>query len=131
MIRAYADNVIIRLEEQAKETRSGIAIVRSGKPGTRGHRTAIVVAVGPGHYVGCRSCGGERGHFEPTSVRVGERVVVDELAGDKMKWDWDNSAVRQNENPEMDSLLGERGEYRIVREAEILAVVEAGAEIAA
>lgn len=129
MIRAYADNVVLRLEDQAKETRSGIAIVRSGKPGARGHRTAIVVAVGPGHFVGCRECGGERNHFVPTSVRVGERVVVDELAG--QNYDMNVTVTRSNKSPEFQELFGERGQFRIVREAEILAVVEEGAEVAA
>lgn len=129
MIRAYADNVILRLEERARETKSGIALVHGAKKGARAHRTAIVVAVGPGHFVGCRACGGERGHFVPTSVRVGERVVVDELAG--QNYDMDLSVTRGNKSAEFQELFGERGHFRIVREAEILAVVESGAEVAA
>ena len=129
MIRAYHDNVIIRLEPRETETKSGIAMVRSGKPGARGYRTAIVVAVGPGHYTGCRSCGGERGAFIPTDVQVGQRVIVDELAG--QNYDMDLTVTRSNKSPEFDAIGDERGHFRIIREAEIVAVVESGAEVAA
>lgn len=129
MIRAYADNVIIRLEPRQAETKSGIALVHGGKPGARGYRTAIVVAAGPGHWIGCRSCGGERGHFVPTSVRAGERVIVDELAG--QNYDLNVSVPRHNKSPEFQDLFGDAGQFRIVREDELLGVIETGAEVAA
>ncbi len=47
-----------------------------------------------------------------------------------MKWDFDVSAPRQNAAPELDHLLGERGAFRVVREEEILAVVEEEAQAA-
>ena len=128
-LRAYSDNVVLRLEPRQAETKSGIALVHGGKPGARGYRTAVVVAVGPGHHVGCRSCGGERDHFVPTSVKAGERVVVEELAG--QNFDLDLTVPRHNKAPEFEELFGDRGQFRIVREAEILCVIEEGAEVAA
>jgi co-chaperonin GroES (HSP10) len=129
-IRAYADNVVLRLEPQQAETKSGLAIVHASGPKARGYRTAVVVAVGPGHHEGCKHCGCERRVFVPTAVKVGERVIVDSLAG--QNYDMDLTVTRANKAPEFDSFADERGHFRIVREAEILAVVDdASAEVAA
>lgn len=118
------DNVLLRLLPQAKRTASGIELVRLKGPGVKEHREAEVLAVGPGHYPGCRHCGGERGAFQPTAVRVGQTVIVDALCG--QNWTgFDVSVPRHNERAEVSAIDGERGEFRIVREAEILCVVEA------
>lgn len=121
-IRPLADNVVVRMEDPPKETASGIHIVHNRKAGAREHRTAVVLAVGPGHYDGCKACGGVRSHFTPTTVKVGDRVVLDAMAG--QNYDLDVSVTRRNLAPQFQELLGERGEFRIVREGEIHAVLE-------
>jgi len=121
-MRMLSDNVLVVLEPPPKETKSGIAIVHTRAPGAREHRTARVLAVGPGHYSGCKSCGGERTHLIPTELKPGDRIVVDAMCGNK--WDFDVSSVRSNPNPQFDSMLGERGDFRVIREAEALAVLE-------
>lgn len=124
MIRPYADNVLLKVEPLATTTESGLALVHTRAPGAREHRFARVLATGPGYKRPC--CGA----FIPNTVKPGDRVVVDALCGDKMKWDFDVSAPRQNGAPEMDHLLGERGAWRLVREEEILAIVEEDAQAA-
>lgn len=118
MIRPYSDNVLIELEPLPTVSESGLALVHTRAPGAREHRTARVVASGPGFKRPC--CGA----FIPNTVKPGDRVIVDALAGDKMKYDFDVSAPRQSGQPDIDHLLGERGAWRLVREEEILAVVE-------
>jgi co-chaperonin GroES (HSP10) len=117
MIRCYADNCLIELEPLETVSASGLALVHTRAPGAREHRFARVIASGPGYYT-------RLGALVPNTVQPGDRVVVDALAGDRMKYDWDISAPRQNKQPELDHLLGERGAFRVVREQEILCVVE-------
>jgi co-chaperonin GroES (HSP10) len=121
-IRCLADNALILLEPKPTETASGIQLVHMKGPGAREHRTAKVIAVGPGHHPGCKSCGGSRSTFIPTTLKPGDRIVVDALCGNK--WNMDVSSVRQNERTDFDSMLGERGDYRVIREAEALCLVE-------
>jgi co-chaperonin GroES (HSP10) len=109
MIRMLSDNILIRLEPQPTETASGIALVHTRKAGAKEHRTAEVIAVGPGHYPGCKSCGGAKPTFIPTTLVAGDRIVVDAVCG--QPWDFDVSAVRQNERAEFDSLFGEKSEW--------------------
>lgn len=122
-VNCYSDNVLLRLEPQAKQTASGLHMVRTSGPGAREHRTAVVVASGPGYHT-------RLGALVPNDVAEGDRVLVDALAGDKVKWDWDLSAPRQNEMGDWSELLGERGEFRIVRCQEILGVLEPEAKAA-
>lgn len=124
VLRCYSDNVLIELEPLATETTSGLALVHTRAPGAREHRFARVIASGPGHKRPC--CGA----FVPNETKPGDRVVVDALAGDRMKYDFDVSAPRQNKQGDITSLLGERGCYRVVREEEILAIFEPEAQAA-
>jgi len=127
MIRPLADNVVIRLEPLETETASGIALV-PGKRDRRGHRTAIVIASGPGHYRQVRRTLGDGtpyttdGPFVPNEVKPGDRVVVDALAG--QNYDLDINIPRHNKGAEFAAIADARGEFRIVREQEILGVVE-------
>lgn len=121
MIRMLSDNVLIRLDPPPSETASGIALVHTRAPGAKEHREAVVYAVGPGHYPGCKSCGGAKPVFIPTTLVAGDRVIVDAVAGNR--WDLDVSALRQNEKADFDSLLGERADWRVIREEEALCVV--------
>ena len=116
-----SDNVLVVLEPEATETKSGIAIVHTRAPGAKEYRTARVLSVGPGHHPGCKSCGGQKATFIPTTLVAGDRVLVTATCGNK--WDFDVSSVRQNDHPEFDSMLGERGEFRVIRESEALAVL--------
>ena len=112
--RAYADNVVIELEPAQTETASGIALVPGGAR-ARDHRTARVIASGPGYRLGS-------GAFVPNEVRVGDRVLVDALCG--QNYDMDLTVPRHNKSSEFQELFGDRGHFRIVREQEILAVFE-------
>ena len=121
-MRAYADNVVIVLDPLPEKSRGGIDLVHDQKKlEARGSRSAKVVASGPGYYT-------DRGTFVPNEVKPGERVIVDALAG--QNYALDLSIPRHNKNSEFQALFGERGEFRIVREQEILGVlVEGEAEL--
>ena len=128
MIRMVQDNVLVRLEPPPSETASGIAIVHTRAAGARENRAALVLAVGPGHHHGCKSCGGPRGTFIPTTLVAGDRILVDATAG--QRYALDVSAVRTRPATEFDEMLGERGDYRVIRESEALAVLESEAQAA-
>lgn len=124
--RPTKDNVLLVLEPEPTETKSGLAMVRHHGPGARHSRTARVILSGPGYY-GRPTYLNPAGLFHENEVRAGDRVIVDALCGNR--WDWDvGSAPRQNEHPEIPymeaaKLSGERAELRIVRHDEILAVI--------
>jgi co-chaperonin GroES (HSP10) len=128
--RAYADNVVIELEPAETETASGLALVESTKGAARGHRFARVIKSGPGHwaYLGQsrdaqgRWTGDYRQVFVPNEVKEGDRVIVDALAG--QNYDMDLTVPRHNKSQEFQELFGDRGQFRIIREQEILAVFE-------
>jgi co-chaperonin GroES (HSP10) len=113
--RAYADNVVLEFEPRETQTASGLTVVHSGKKGARDHRTARVVASGPGYTR-------RSGVFIANEVQPGDRVVVDALAG--QDYAMDLSVPRHNKSAEFQDLFGDRGEFRIVREEEILGVLE-------
>lgn len=115
--RAYQDNVVIALDPLQRETESGLAIVETKAK----HRTARVLMSGPGYY-GPPTYKNPRGLFHANEVKPGDRVIVDALAG--QNYQLDLNASRQNQAQEFQELLGERGEFRIVREEEILGVIE-------
>ncbi len=114
--RCYQDNVLLRFEAAAKMSAGGLHL-----PDTRrGEKTreATVVAVGPGHV-------NRAGRFVETSVKPGERVLVDAQAG--QNYELDLSVPRHNKPTEW---AGDDGDFRIVREEEILAVLEQSTEAA-
>lgn len=120
-IRPYADNVVLELEPLPTQTKSGLAIVDTSRK-TKGHRTARVIASGPGYW-GIPTYSSPGGVFIANETRAGDRVVVDSLAG--QDWSMNMSAPRHHERAqEFEELLGRRGEIRVVREAEILAIIE-------
>lgn len=118
MFKPIADNVLIALEPLDKQTASGIHVVRQSGPGAKEHRTARVIASGPGYKRPC--CGA----FIPNETRDGDRVIVDALAGDVLNYDWDVSEPRRNKIGGFEAVGELTGELRIVRESEILAVFE-------
>ena len=119
--RAYQDNVIIVLDPLETETASGLALVHNRRPGAREQRTARVLASGPGYFT-------KLGALVPNTVKAGDRVMVDAVAG--QNYDMDLTVPRHNKSPGFDGLFGDRGEFRIVREQEILAVFEDEAQAA-
>lgn len=129
MIRPTQDNVLLVLEPFPKETASGIALVHdTGKARAHGSRFARVIASGPGYYRPRRGLLAGRIYTEATDVlvpnetREGDRVLVDVLAG--QNYDFDLTAPRNNVGNEFVNLLeGRPGDYRIVREQEILGIV--------
>lgn len=119
MIRPYADNVIIELEPLSHTTKTGIHVVQHNA-NRRGHRTAKVIASGPGYY--SIPTYSRPATLIPNETRPGDRVVVDALAGQDYSLDF--NAPRHNKSPEFQELFGRGGEFRIVREQEILGVLE-------
>jgi chaperonin GroES len=108
-IRMYQDNVALRFERLPERSVGGLHLPQTRSEKTR---TAVVLSVGPGHV-------NKVGVFVPTQVQVGERVVVDQHAG--QDYSLDLSCPRQNKPTEW---ANEQGEFRIVREDEILAVLD-------
>jgi co-chaperonin GroES (HSP10) len=118
--RAFADNVVIRLEPLAKFSAGGLHLPDSHKPKTTGTREATVMAVGPGHY-------SRLGALIPVDAAIvaGARVIVDALAG--QNYDMDLTVPRHNKPTEWSD---DRGEFRIVRADEVLGVVERDSQAA-
>jgi len=116
-MKPYADNVLIQLEPLPSLSEGGLHLPQQSRQGARGSRTAKVLASGPGHYRQTRdSANGTRDQaFIPNETREGDRVLVDALAG--QAWESDMSMPRHNKG-------GDFGDTRIVREAEILAILE-------
>ena len=128
-MKPYADNVIIVLEPLPKQTSSGLHLP-DRKVDRREARLARVVAAGPGAWVRINrrealetnGLAEEQYKFVPTEVKPGDRVLVDAIAGQAYTLDID--VPRHNKGADFEELMGERGEFRIVREAEIHGVVE-------
>ena len=113
--KCYADNVLIRLLPLPTQTASGLYTPPSDKRRVHESREAIVVASGPGYH-------NKAGKLVPNETRAGDRVLVPAQAGDI--WHSALSAPRFNKTAEFRDLMGEEGEYRVVREQEILGVLE-------
>jgi len=127
--RPTQDNVLLRLEPLLTRSAGGIELVHINKNGSRKHRTAVVLASGPGYY-GRPTYLNPGGLFHPNEVQVGERVVVDALAG--QDWSMNLSAPRHHAKAHDFGELTDMpaGEYRVVREQEILGVIEPEAQAA-
>lgn len=121
--RCYQDNVVVRLEPLDDKTKGGIHIVDLKNDVNRCRR-AKVLSSGPGHYRQKRggANGTVDGAFIPNETRPGDMVLVNWLAGSV--WDMDISIPRHNKSPEFTELLGDSGELRVLREAEILAILD-------
>jgi hypothetical protein len=150
--RPYADNVILALETPNPQAGSAVVIIDS-KPKHRwatvvasgpGYYSDIYTSdLTPLRQLAEKwendgALGGEllaelnealaaaRVHagrvFVANEVQPGDRVIVDALAG--QNYALDLSVPRHNKSTQFQELFGERGEFRIVREQEILAVFE-------
>ena len=92
-IRPLADRVVIKMTEAEEVSKGGIILAGSAKEEPS---VAEVIAVGEGGMVD--------GHEVKMELKVGDKVLVGQYAGSKVKLD------------------GE--EYTIVHQSEVLAVVE-------
>ena len=93
-IRPLHDRVLLKRLEQEEQIRGGIIIPDSAKEKPQ---EAEVVAVGPGKT-------NDDGKKTPLEVKAGDRVLIGKYSGSDIKLD--------------------ENEYTIVREDEILAIVE-------
>ena len=93
-IRPLHDRVVVKRIEPQEEVRGGIIIPDTAKEKPQ---EAEVIAVGPGKT-------GDDGKRQPMDVKAGDRVLIGKYSGSEIK-------------------IGD-GEFVIVREDEILAVVE-------
>ena len=93
-IRPLADRVVIKMTEAEEVSKGGIILTGSAKEKPS---VAEVIAVGAGGMVD--------GHEVKMELKVGDKVLIGQYAGSKVKLD------------------GE--EYTIVHQSEVLAVVEA------
>jgi chaperonin GroES len=93
-IRPLHDRVVVKRLEQQEQIRGGIIIPDSAKEKPQ---EAEVVAVGPGKL-------NDEGKRSPMDVKAGDRILIGKYSGSEIKLDDE--------------------EYVILREDEILAVVE-------
>ena len=93
-IKPLSDKVVTKSVEAEETTKSGIILTAAAKEKPQ---MVEVVAVGPGAY-------DKDGKLIPMTVKVGDKVLTNKYAGTEVKLD------------------GE--EYTIVRQNEILAIVE-------
>jgi len=92
-IKPLADRVVIKMCEAEETTKSGIILTSAAKERPQ---VAEIVAVGPGGVVD--------GNEVVMTLKVGDKVLISEYAGTKVKVD------------------GE--EYTILRQGDVLAIVE-------
>lgn len=116
-MRPYADNVLVELEPLSTMSAGGLHLPQQSRQGARGSRFARVVASGPGHYRqrNAGAHGTQDSVFVANETKPGDRVLVDAMAG--QAWETDMSMPRHNKG-------GDFGDTRIVREDEILAIIE-------
>ena len=118
MIRPVKDNVLLLLDEDKPgETASGIALVHlADKSKAYGHRRGTVLACGPGYE-------DNKGVFRATEVKPGDCVIVDVTAGDRYTY------TKRQDFAKMFGVTRDNAEFRIVRNDEILAVIEGSSEV--
>ncbi len=125
-MRCYADNVALILEPLEVMTQGGLHLPQRTERGALGCRFAKVIASGPGHWAQRRGGAGSTVEmaqaFVPNETKPGDRVLLPALSG--TNFDLDISIPRHNKGEGFRELLGDKGEFRIVREAEILGIVE-------
>ena len=93
-IKPLADRVVVKLVEAEEKTKTGIFLTASAQEKPQ---VAQVVAVGPGAHT-------DDGKLIPMEVKVGDKVITSKYSGTEVKVDG--------------------VEYTIVKQSDILAVVE-------
>ena len=94
-LKPLSDRVVVKMVEAEETTKGGIILAGSAKEKPQ---VAEVVAVGPGEY------DAEHGVTKKMDVKVGDKVITSKYSGTEIK---------------MDGV-----EYTIVRQSDILAIVE-------
>lgn len=77
IISPLDDRLLLRLDEGGERTTPGGLILLEGSE-AQGHRRGAVIAVGRGHR-------DKKGRVRPLELKVGDRVLVPEYAGSKVK----------------------------------------------
>ena len=108
-IRPILDMVVVRRDVAPTHTPGGLEIPESARE--RRPETATVLAVGPGYYTW-------RGAFVASTVKPGDRVVVNRYAG--LDWNAQHQATKGHAKP----MGWQEGDVVILREREIEAVLE-------
>ena len=93
-IKPLSDRVVLKPAEAEEKTKTGIILTAASQEKPQ---IAEVVAVGPGEL-------GEDGTLRPMNVKVGDKVIASKYSGTEVKADG--------------------VEYTIVRQSDILAIVE-------
>ncbi len=94
-IKPLADRVVVKLVEAEEKTKAGIFLTASAQEKPQ---VAEVIAVGPGAHT-------DEGKLIPMEVKVGDKVITSKYSGTEVKMDG--------------------AEYTIVKQSDILAIVEA------
>lgn len=89
------DRLLVQIASKEKRTAGGLYIPDTAS--VSGNFQAVVVAVGVGHK-------NKKGKIRPMDVQVGDTVLINEYAGDKVEF--------------------ESKEYRILRETDVLGIQE-------
>jgi chaperonin GroES len=110
-LRAHQDNVVLVFEPV--QSMSTLLTIMDRKPK---HRLAKVMLSGVGYIT-------RHGVMVENTVREGDRVVVDADAG--QDYALDINTPRHNKGEEFESMFGHSGNFRIVREQEVLGVIDA------
>lgn len=108
-IRAHQDNVILRMAPAPMLSEVIVLQDRKAK-----HRKAKVLVSGAGYVT-------RNGVLIENEVKQGDEVLVDALAG--QNYELDLTVSRQNKGQEFDSIFGQEGDYRVVRQDEVLMVL--------
>ncbi len=93
-IKPLSDRVVVKLVEAEEKTKTGILLTASAQEKPQ---VAEVVAVGPGAR-------DDNGKLIPMEVKIGDKVITGKYSGTEVKMDGT--------------------EYTIVRQSDILAIVE-------
>jgi chaperonin GroES len=115
-LRAHQDNVVLVFEPV--QSMSTLLTIMDQKPK---HRLAKVMLSGVGYIT-------KAGVLVENTVREGDRVVVDADAG--QDYALDVHVPRSNKGQEFDAMFGHHGNFRCVRQEEILGVVETDVRLA-
>jgi len=86
-IKPLGSRVVVKPIEQESKTKSGIIIPDTAKE--KSHQ-AEVIAVGPGEY--------DDGKLVPMTLKVGDKVLYKEYAGDEFKLDGEKVMVLKEED---------------------------------
>lgn len=79
MIKPKRDNVLVRVAQEDKTTKSGIVVVES-EVSKQSPDRGTIVATGEGRYL-------NNGHLVPMSVSVGDHIIFQKYAGTQIKAD--------------------------------------------